>query len=81
MSSESLFQTVANSISWPRLVAQIAMHTNCYLESVKSGFIDFGENLDYTIPSGNFGSMYSAWNLKHNYCLFRNNGFDNVFFE
>ena len=43
------------------------MHTNCYLESVKSGFINFGENLDYTIPSGNFGSMYSAWNLKHKF--------------
>jgi threonine synthase len=29
--------TVANSISWVRLAAQIAMHSNCYLESVKSG--------------------------------------------
>ena len=31
----SMLLTVANSISWPRIAAQIAMHTNVYLQSVK----------------------------------------------
>ena len=29
--------TVANSISWPRLVAQIVMHSNAYLEAANTG--------------------------------------------
>ena len=32
--------TVANSISWPRIVAQIAMHSNCYLEAVRTGYFN-----------------------------------------
>ena len=43
------------------IIAQIAMHTNVYIESVKSGFINFGEEIEYCIPSGNFGSMFAAY--------------------
>lgn len=53
--------TVANSISWPRIAAQIAMHTNVYCQAVKSGYVEFGEQIEYCIPSGNFGSMFAAY--------------------
>ena len=65
MSSELfMLLTAANSISWPRLIAQIMMHTNVYLESVKQGFAEFGEPVDYCIPTGNFGSMFSAYSAR-----------------
>ena len=35
--------TVANSISWPRIAAQIAMHTNVYCQAVHAGHVEFGE--------------------------------------
>ena len=37
------------------------MHSNVYLESVKHGFCEFGEKFDYCIPTGNFGSIFSAY--------------------
>ena len=37
------------------------MHSNVYLESVKQGFCEFGEKVDYCIPTGNFGSIFSAY--------------------
>ena len=37
------------------------MHSNVYLESVKHGFCEFGEKVDYCIPTGNFGSIFSAY--------------------
>ena len=43
------------------MVAQTAMHSNVYLESVKQGFCEFGEKVDYCIPTGNFGSIFSAY--------------------
>ena len=66
MSSELfMLLTAANSISWPRLIAQICMHSNVYLESVKQGFCDeFGKPINYCIPTGNFGSMFSAYAAK-----------------
>ena len=33
--------TSANSISWPRIAVQIAMHSNCYLEAVRTGMTHF----------------------------------------
>ena len=33
-------------------------------QRIHSGFIKFGEELNYCIPSGNFGSMYSALTAK-----------------
>jgi len=53
--------TVANSISWPRIAAQIAMHTNVYCQAVHAGHVEFGEEIEYCIPSGNFGSMFAAY--------------------
>lgn len=51
----------ANSINIGRLVPQIVYYFRAYLDAVKAGAIVEGENLNFTVPTGNFGDILAGW--------------------
>ncbi len=51
----------ANSINIGRLVPQIVYYFHAYLEAVKKGALEMGEELNFTVPTGNFGDILAGW--------------------
>ncbi|XP_063711024.1 threonine synthase-like 1 isoform X2 [Symsagittifera roscoffensis] len=51
----------ANSVNWGRIIGQIGMQFGSYFQLVQRGLIDVGSPVDLSIPSGNFGNIYSAF--------------------
>ena len=54
----------ANSINWGRLMPQIVSHISSYLELVKKNKILLGDEVDVTVPSGNFGNLLTVYYAK-----------------
>ncbi|MBR6322294.1 MAG: threonine synthase, partial [Lachnospiraceae bacterium] len=54
----------ANSINIGRLVPQIAYYFNAYTALVKDGVITAGDEIDFTVPTGNFGDILAGWYAK-----------------
>ena len=54
----------ANSINWARIIGQIGMHFGTYFQLVEKKVIKCGELVNYAIPTGNFGNIYSAYLAK-----------------
>jgi threonine synthase len=51
----------ANSINWGRLAPQIVYYFYGYLELCRQGALTFGERLNVTVPTGNFGNILAAY--------------------
>ncbi len=51
----------ANSINIGRLVPQIVYYFWAYLQAVRLGEIKTGEELNFTVPTGNFGDILAGW--------------------
>ena len=47
----------ANSINIGRLVPQVVYYFSAYFDAVRLGRIAFGEELNYSVPTGNFGDI------------------------
>ncbi|KAH3820725.1 threonine synthase-like 1 [Dreissena polymorpha] len=56
--------SAANSISWGRLLPQVAYHVSSYLDLVKKKVIAMGNQIDLCIPTGNFGNILAAYYAK-----------------
>ena len=54
----------ANSINWGRLVPQVAYYFSAYCDLCKQGHLTFGEKLNVTVPTGNFGNILAAYLAK-----------------
>ena len=54
----------ANSINIGRLVPQIVYYVYGYLNLVSSGEITYGEKINVTVPTGNFGNILAAYYAK-----------------
>ncbi len=54
----------ANSINFGRLVPQVAYYFSAYLDLVSSGQIELGEEIDFTVPTGNFGNILAGYYAK-----------------
>ncbi|NLZ71587.1 MAG: threonine synthase [Clostridiaceae bacterium] len=50
----------ANSINIGRLIPQMIYYIFSYLQAVKAGHINYGENLNIVVPTGNFGNILAA---------------------
>lgn len=61
LSGREYFLSSANSINWGRLLPQIVYYFSAYCDFVKSGSIDFGEAVDFSVPTGNFGNILAGW--------------------
>jgi threonine synthase len=51
----------SNSVNIARIIPQIVYYVYSYLQLVKNNIIDFGETINYAIPSGNFGNALACY--------------------
>ncbi len=51
----------ANSINWGRLVPQIVYYFSAYLDLQKQGEIAPSEEINFVVPTGNFGNILAAF--------------------
>lgn len=54
----------ANSINIGRLAPQVAYYYCAYARMVEDGRIEFGQPLNFTVPTGNFGDILAGWLAK-----------------
>ena len=54
----------ANSINWGRLVPQIVYYFAAYAQLLKAGRITFGDEVDFCVPTGNFGDILAGYFAK-----------------
>ena len=54
----------ANSINWGRLVPQIVYYFAAYAQRLKAGKIAFGDEVDFCVPTGNFGDILAGYYAK-----------------
>ena len=50
----------ANSINWGRLVPQIVYYFSAYADMIASGAIQPGDEVNFCVPTGNFGNILAA---------------------
>ncbi len=54
----------ANSINWGRLAPQIVYYVSAYCDMVNNGSIEFGDEINIVVPTGNFGNILAAYFAK-----------------
>lgn len=54
----------ANSINWGRLLPQVVYYFHAYGEMVRTGEITFGSEIDFCVPTGNFGNILAGYYAK-----------------
>ncbi len=54
----------ANSINVGRLVPQVTYYLDAYAQLVRSGAIALGDDVDYCVPTGNFGDVLAGYYAK-----------------
>ena len=54
----------ANSINWGRLAPQIVYYISAYADLLNSEEIESGEEINYVVPTGNFGNVLAAYYAK-----------------
>ena len=54
----------ANSINWGRLVPQIVYYFAAYGQLMRSGAVQYGEPVDFCVPTGNFGDILAGYYAK-----------------
>ncbi|MBQ0101846.1 MAG: threonine synthase [Firmicutes bacterium] len=64
LGNKGIFLSSANSINWGRLVPQVCYYVSAYCDLVKEGDIAFGEKVNVTVPTGNFGDILAGYIAK-----------------
>ena len=54
----------ANSINIGRLAPQIAYYFSAYLDLMTSNQLEYGDTVDFVVPTGNFGDILAGWYAK-----------------
>lgn len=54
----------ANSMNIGRLIPQVVYYIYAYAQLVKAGQIEAGQNINITVPTGNFGNILAAYYAK-----------------
>ena len=54
----------ANSINWGRLVPQVVYYFSAYCDMLKNNDIEPGEEIDFVVPTGNFGDILAGYVAK-----------------
>lgn len=64
LSDKGWFLSSANSINWGRLLPQIVYYFSAYCDLVNSGSIKLGDEVNFAVPTGNFGDILACWYAK-----------------
>ncbi len=64
LAQNNILLSSANSINWGRLAPQIVYYVSTYVELVKNKEVEFGENINIVVPTGNFGNILAAYYAK-----------------
>lgn len=64
LSDKGWFLSSANSINWGRLLPQIVYYFSAYCELVNSKYVRIGDDVDFAVPTGNFGDILACWYAK-----------------
>lgn len=56
--------TCANCTNVGRLIPQIAYYFSAYLDLLTSNQMEYGEQIDFVVPTGNFGNILAGWYAK-----------------
>ena len=59
--SNGYFLSSANSINWGRLLPQIVYYVSAYCELVNDGSIKPGDEINFCVPTGNFGNILAGY--------------------
>ena len=60
LNDKNVFLSSANSINWGRLVPQIVYYVSAYVDLYNLGAIKLGDEIDFSVPTGNFGNIFAA---------------------
>lgn len=64
LSENNMMFSSANSINWGRLVPQIVYYVSSYCDLIKNNKITCGEQVNFVVPTGNFGNILAAYYAK-----------------
>ena len=66
LADRGYFLSSANSINWGRILPQVVYYISAYCDLVRDGEIAMGDQVNFCVPTGNFGDIlaaYYAWRL------------------
>ena len=58
------FLSSANSINWGRVLPQIVYYASAYCDLLKTGAIGPGQEINFCVPTGNFGNILAGYYAK-----------------
>jgi threonine synthase len=64
LESRDIKLSAANSVNFGRIIFQIIYHIHGYLELVRGGEIELGDEVYLVVPSGNFGNVLGGYYAK-----------------
>ncbi len=64
LTEKGYFLSSANSINWGRILAQIVYYISAYCDLLRNGAISRGEEINFCVPTGNFGNILAAYYAK-----------------
>ena len=64
LNSRGYFLSSANSINWGRLLPQVVYYISAYCDLVNSRAVKMGEEIEFCVPTGNFGDILAGWYAK-----------------
>lgn len=53
-----------NSINWARIMSQVVYYFKGYFSAVKAYGLSIGDSVSFSVPSGNFGNVFSGYIAK-----------------
>ncbi len=64
LNEKGYFLSSANSINWGRLAPQIVYYVSAYCDLINKGIIKYGDEINVSVPTGNFGNIFGAFLAK-----------------
>ena len=61
LADRGYFLSSANSINWGRILPQVVYYISAYCDLLRSGSIRLGEEVNYCVPTGNFGNILACY--------------------